>query len=115
MNYLITESQVGKLSLTYLNNTYGLEEVRIENHPNIIFFVREGNIYMEYDTENSEIYISNRLKNTLNRTLENIFGLGLLDRHKVINNWIEQYVNLNGNRVYHSESLPYTIKDVLEQ
>jgi hypothetical protein len=112
MNYLITENQISNIATTYLNSTYGLEEVKLETHPNSIFFVREGKIYIECDTENSEIYISNRLKHNLNKTLENIFGLSLLDRHKVINNWIEQYINLNGNRIYYSELLPYKISSL---
>lgn len=112
MKYIITENQRENLAMKFLNNTYSLEKFRTENHPNIIFFVRDGNAYMEWDIEQSKVYFSSKLNHAMKRSLENIFSLRLYDRDRVIDNWIEQYVSLDINGLYISEALPYPIKDL---
>jgi hypothetical protein len=113
MNYLITESQVPNLAISYLNSTYGLEKFRSEKHPEIIFFAKDGIVHLEWDIKNSDVYVSNKLKHAMNRSLENIFGFKPFDRLELIDKWIEQYVSLEINHVYYSEALPYPIKELV--
>ena len=112
MNYLVTENQVSNLAMTYLNGRYHLKKYRTDKHPEIIFYVIEDKIYMEWDIKNSDVYISKRLMHEIRRHLENIFGLGLYDGRKVFDMWVAQYVDTSINDVRFSETLPYTVNDI---
>jgi hypothetical protein len=112
MNYLITENQVSNLAMTYLNGMYHLEEYRTEKHPEIVFFIKEDKVYVEWDVKNSGVFISKRLMHEIRRHLENIFGLGIYDGRKVFDMWIGQYVDTSINDVHFSETLPYTVNEL---
>jgi hypothetical protein len=109
MNYLITESQIENLVFRYLDNMFGVKEYRTDKYPTILFFIRDGKIYMEYDIENDVLYMGYRVKYSIERSLENMFDLNRIEINKVMNEWLEQVIGKKIKTRRFTESLPQTM------
>jgi len=109
MKVIITKSQIDNIAMKFLNNSYGLEEYRVDKFPNIVFYVRDGQVYIEHEIVKNELYISRRLMHNTRRNLENIFGLGMGDGRRLFNMFIDQYVDTGMNDIHYSETLPFNI------
>ncbi len=109
MKVIITKSQIDNLVMKFLNDSYGLVEYVDEKHPDIVFYVRDGKIYIEHEIVKNDLYISRRLMYNIRRNLEDIFGIGLGDFRRLFAMFIEQYVDTGMNVVHYSETLPFNI------
>lgn len=109
MKVIITKSQIDNIAMKFLNDSYGLEEYRVDKFPNIVFYVRDGQVYIEHEIVKNDLYISRRLMHNIRRNLEDIFGLGLGDFRRLFAMFIEQYVDTGMNVVHYSETLPFNI------
>jgi len=109
MKVIITKTQIDNIAMKFLNDSYGLEEYRVDKFPTIVFFVRDNKVYIEHETVKNELYISRRLMHNTRRNLENIFGLGMGDGRRLFNMFIDQYVDTGMNDIHYSETLPFNI------
>jgi hypothetical protein len=112
MKVIITKTQIDNIAMKFLNDSYGLEEYRVDKFPNIVFYVRDGKVYIEHEIVKNELYISRRLMHNTRRNLENIFGLGMGDGRRLFNMFIDQYADTGMNDIYFSEVLPANMESL---
>ena len=92
MKYIITESQLDRAALKYLNSEYGdLEPYETDEYPNHIFFMKDGEVIFDYNKKNGWVYISNEKIWSL---LESFFGLEYEEIQDLLKQWVEEHYKL---------------------
>ena len=110
MKYIITESKLEKIILKYLDKMFPLKEYRMENHPNVIFFVMNDKVYAEYDTTDNIFYVSKRLSMSILLDLEKVFALRSIKCYDYKDAWFEKLIGGRLNNLNYVESLPLPIE-----
>ncbi len=114
MKYIINENQIEKLALKFLKRRYNLKEYRMEKYPEVIFFMMDDKIWVEYVPEKNIVYFSSQLRNSMEQNLKNdlkdIFSLNNLEIHQIINTWVNNLIGTNFKKMNYVESLPLPIK-----
>ena len=110
MKYIITESKFEKIILKYLDKMFPLKEYRMENHPNVIFFVMNDKVYAEYDTTDNIFYVSKRLYTSVLGDLEKVFALRVNKCFEYKDAWFEKLIGGPLINVHYVESLPLPIE-----
>ncbi len=102
MKYIITESQMDRAVLKYLNSEYGdLEPYEMDKIPGHIFFKKDGEFIFMYDKKDGYVFISDE---NLWPFLESFFGLEYEEIQSLSKKWIEDNYNLNVTRILRSTS-----------
>ena len=92
MKYIITESQLDRAALKYLNIEYGdLTPYETDEYPNHIFFMKDGEVIFDYNKKNGWVYISNEKIWSL---LESFFGLEYEEIQDLLKQWVEEHYKL---------------------
>ena len=82
---IITESRLDNITKEWLNDNFGdLVPLETERHPNIIFYMKNGEVVFEYDKKNGYVDIANK---EIWLFLQSMFGM----EHKQIENLIEEW------------------------
>ena len=110
MKYIITESKIEKIVLKYLDEMFPLKEYRMENHPNVIFFVMDDKVYAEYDTRDNTFYFSKRLSMSILLDLEKVFDLNYIERYECKDAWFEKLIGGPLINLHYVETLPLPIE-----
>ncbi len=102
MKYIITESKLDSAIIKWLNSEYGdLEPYGKEKYAHI-FFMKEDEIIFSFDKRNGYVNITNKIW----RLLKQFFGLTNEEVHEITKEWVEEYYNLDVNRM-ETESVYY--------
>jgi hypothetical protein len=107
MKYIITESQKIRGIIKYLNSEYGdLEPYETDEHPNYIFFMKNGKVIFDYNKKNGMVHIS---YNKIWSVLESFFGLGFWEIRAIIKNWVEEHYKLDVETIHFlgKDSVPW--------
>ena len=92
MKYIITENQIEKLIIKYLNKEYGdLEEYRTDEYPESVFYIKDKKVYME--PENDVLWVDYY---TIWQDLDTIFSLKNSEIKHIITHWVKETYNLEG-------------------
>jgi hypothetical protein len=93
MKYIITESQMDRAVLKYLNTEFGdLEPYKNKKHPNRILFVKDGEVIFEYFIEVGSVFISYR---KVWAFLQRFFLLDDMEVGNTLRQWMSEYYNLD--------------------
>jgi hypothetical protein len=92
MKYIITESQMDRAIIKWLNSEYGdLTPFETEKHPDYIFFMKDGKVIFDYNTKNGNVYIS---YDKIWSFLESFFGLEYKEIQSLTKEWVEEHYKL---------------------
>jgi hypothetical protein len=92
MKYIITENQLNRAALKYLNIEYGdLEPYELGNYPDYIFYMKDGEVILQYNKKNGVVYIS---YDKIWSFLDSFFGLEYEEIQNLIKIWLEEHYNL---------------------
>ena len=93
MKYIITENQMDRAVLKYLNTKYGdLESYKPKKYPNHIFFMKDGKVIFSYNKENGLVFISD---DHIWSLLDSFFGLEIKGIKYITKTWVEEHYKLN--------------------
>ena len=93
MKYVITENQLNRAALRFLNTEYGnLEPYETDEHPNFIYFMKDGEVIFEYNKKNGYVYIS---YDKIWSFLDSFFGLEYEEIQDITKQWVEEHYNLS--------------------
>jgi hypothetical protein len=93
MKYIITENQMDRAVLKYLNTKYGdLKPYERDDHPNEILYVKDGEVIFDYDKKNGDCGIS---YDHIWSVLESFFGLKNKEIEDITKQWVEEQYNLS--------------------
>jgi hypothetical protein len=94
MKYIITENKMERVIIHFLNTGWGdLTEYRTDEYPDSIFYIRDGEIYMEQDLENKNLWVD---YDTIWKDLREWFSLEYEDIQQVITKWVGEAYNIRG-------------------
>lgn len=97
MKVLITENQLERSVIKWLNSEYGnLESFETKEHPGYIFFIKDGQVIFDYNKKNGEVTIS---YNKIWSFLENFFGWGHFQIQRFTKEWVVEHYKLRVTRV----------------
>jgi hypothetical protein len=106
MKYIITENQLNRAALRFLNTEYGdLVPYETDKFPVYIFFMKDGEVIFDYNKKNGYVAISH---NKIWSFLESFFGLEYEEIRDIITQWVEEHYKL---RV--TTTVPYYFKYIL--
>jgi hypothetical protein len=92
MKYIITESQMDRAVLKYLNSEYGdLEPYETDKHPNHIFFMKDGEVIFNYNKKNGVVIFS---YDKIWSFLKSFFGLEYEEIQDLTKEWVEEHYKL---------------------
>jgi hypothetical protein len=92
MKYIITESQMDRAVLKYLNSEYGdLEPYETDKHPNHIFFMKDGEVIFDYNKKNGVVIFS---YDKIWSFLQSFFGLEYEEIQDLTKEWVEEHYKL---------------------
>ena len=92
MKYIITESQMDRAVLKYLNTIYGdLVPFETDKDPNFIFFMKDGEVIFDYNKKSGKVYIS---YDHIWSFLESFFGLKYTEIQDLTKEWVEEHYKL---------------------
>ena len=78
--------------IKYLNSEYGdLEQFETEEYPDIIFFMKDGEVVFDYNKKNGIVYIS---YDKIWSFLESFFGLEYREIQDLTKKWVEEHYKL---------------------
>jgi hypothetical protein len=92
MKYIITESQLDRAALKYLNIKYGDLEPYETDNPNHIYFIKDDEFIFEYNKKNRVVFIS---YNKIWSFLESFFGLEYEEIQDLTKEWVEEHYKLD--------------------
>lgn len=99
MKYIITESQLYDTVIKILNKNYGgLESFVSKKHPGHIFFIKDGEIIIEFTRVNGLALVSYEKVWYL---LLNFFGFDFEESQEIVKKWITEYYELPVRQVTH--------------
>jgi hypothetical protein len=91
MKLIITENKLNDVVIKFLNKNYSdLKPYETENYPFSIFYIRDGEIFFEYNKENGRVYISYE---HIWSFLERIFSMEYKQIQEVTKLWLEERYN----------------------
>jgi hypothetical protein len=91
MKYIITESQMEKTVVQYLNSMYSdLEQFRTKEYNDLFFFMKNGEVIFEYNPNYKFIGVSEYLWEFLN----SFFGLESQTKQWIIYDWLSEHYDL---------------------
>ncbi len=92
MKYIITESQMDRAVIKWLNLEYGdLEPFEIEKNPYYIFFMKDGEVVFDYNKKNGYVGIS---YDNIWSFLSSFFGLEYKEIQDITKEWVEEHYKL---------------------
>jgi len=92
MKYIITENQLNRAALRFLNSEYGdLVPFETDRKPNHIFFMKDGKVIYEYNKKSGYVYIS---YHNIWSFLESFFGLEYTEIQDLTKEWVEEHYKL---------------------
>ena len=92
MRYIITEGQLDRAVIKWLNQEYGdLEPFEIEKHPDYIYFMKDGEVVFDYNKKNGYVGVS---YDKIWSFLENFFGLEYEEIQDLTKEWVEEHYKL---------------------
>ena len=92
MKVIITESQKDRAIIKLLNLEFGdLEQFETEEYPDIIFFMKDGEVIFDYDKKNGDVGIS---YDKIWSFLESFFGLEYREIQDLTKEWVEEHYKL---------------------
>jgi hypothetical protein len=92
MKYIITENQLNRAALRFLNTEYGdLVPYETDKFPDYIFFTKDGEVIFDYNKKNGYVAISH---NKIWSFLESFFGLEYEEIRDIITQWVEEHYKL---------------------
>jgi hypothetical protein len=92
MKYIITENQLNRAALKYLNTEYGdLEPYKTDEFPDYIFYMKDGEVILQYNKKNGVVFIS---YDHIWTFLGSFFGLKDEEIQVITKEWVEEHYNL---------------------
>ena len=96
MKYIITENQLNRAALRFLNSEYGdLKPYKTDEYPNFIFFMKDGEVIFDYNKKNGDVYIS---YGHIWSFLNSFFGLKYTEIQDLTKEWVEEHYKLRVRR-----------------
>ena len=78
--------------IQYLNSEYGdLEQFEMEEYPDYIFFMKNGDLIFDYNQKNGKVGISNK---KIWSFLDSFFGLEYEEIQELTKEWVEEHYKL---------------------
>jgi hypothetical protein len=100
MKYIITESQLDRATLKFLNTQYGnLEPYENSKWPMFTFFMKDGKVIFEYHKRNGVVFVSYE---DIWSILESFFGFNYDEIQSLTKEWMEKQYNLDVKSSYRS-------------
>jgi hypothetical protein len=97
MKYIITENQLNRAALRFLNSEYGdLEVYKTKKYPKHTFFMKDGEIIFDYNGDGQMIISYDHIWSFL----YNFFGLEKEEIKDLIKQWVEKNYNISVKRIY---------------
>jgi hypothetical protein len=92
MKLIITENKLERIIVKWLNSEYGdLEPYETNEHPNYIFFIKNGEVVFDYNKKNGVVIVS---FNHIWSFLSSFFGLDNEDIKDLTKDWVEEHYKL---------------------
>ena len=92
MKYIITESQINRAVIRWLNSEYGdLTPFETEKYPDYIFFMKDDKFFFDYNKKDGYVSIS---YDNIWSCLENFFGLEYEEIQDLTKEWVEEHYKL---------------------
>ena len=100
MKYIITENQLNRAALRFLNTEYGdLVPYETDKFPDYIFFMKNDKVIFEYTKENGKVYISYE---HIWSFLSSFFGLKYKEIQDLTKEWVEEHYKLSVTTTFKS-------------
>lgn len=97
MNFIITESKLEKTIIQWLNKNYGhLNLFKSKKQFQYIFFIKDKNVIIFYDTETEVLYVPN---DHIGYVLKEMLGIEKYYAELLINIWVTQKYNIHIKQV----------------
>lgn len=96
MKFLITENQLEKVALLWMNKNFSpdqLEAVTSERYPNSIFYRKNGKVVMEQDKKNKNFWFD---YDEFWSFFNSFFSMEYKEWQGVMRTWLEETFNLRG-------------------
>ena len=100
MKILITENQVERTAIAWMNMNFSPDQLEIvthEKYPNSIFYKKNGKFVMEQDEKNKNFWFD---YDTIWSFFEQFFGLEQKEIQGVLKSWLEDTLKLEGYTPY---------------
>ena len=92
MRLIISESKRFGIAKKWLTKNYGnLEKFESDKQANEIFYMKDGEVILEYNRENGRCYISYK---EIWSVLESVFQLESLEIKEITKEWLEEHYKL---------------------
>ena len=92
MKYIITESRIEKFAIKWLNDNYGdLERYETDEDPDYLFFVKDGQVIIDYNKKTGNTYIS---YDEIWSFFKSFFWLNHQQIQDITKLWVEERYNL---------------------
>jgi hypothetical protein len=102
MKVIITENQLDRTIIKWLNSEYGnLTPFETEEHPYHIFFMKDDKVIFFYNKKNGEVYISD---DKIWSFLQNFFGLKFEEIQDLTKQWVEKHYKLRVTETFRTKS-----------
>jgi hypothetical protein len=96
MKYIITENQMERAVIKYLNSMYSdLEEFRTKEYNDLIFFMKNGGVVFEYNPEHEKIGVSGYLW----EFLDSFFGVESHTKQWILYDWFKEHYDLTLRKI----------------
>ena len=96
MKFLITENQLDKAALLWMNKNFSpdqLEIVTSEKYPDSIFYQKNGNVVMEQDKKNKRFYFD---YDEIWLFFKSFFSMEYEEWQRIMKIWLEETFKLEG-------------------
>jgi hypothetical protein len=92
MKLIITENKLNDVVIKFLNKRFGdLKPYETDEYPDSIFYIRDKEVFFEYDKEYGKTYIS---YNHIWSLLKFFFSLEHVQIKEITKLWLEKHYNL---------------------
>ena len=96
MKYIITENKLNKVALSWMNQNFSSDQLKIvksEEYPNSVFFRKNGKVVMEQDKENKWFYFGYE---EIWLFFELFFDMKYEQIQEVLRDWLDETLKLEG-------------------
>ncbi len=96
MKYIITESKLDSVILSWMDKKYGPDKLEVITHPDYpgsIFYRKNGKVIMEQDKENKYFWFEYYEIWSL---FQKFFGLEYEETQRIMRIWLEKTLKLEG-------------------
>jgi hypothetical protein len=96
MKYIITESKLDSVILSWMDKKYGPDKLEVITHPDYpgsIFYRKNGKVIMEQDKENKYFWFE---YNEIWSLFQKFFGLEYEETQRIMRIWLEKTLKLEG-------------------